>query len=121
MPRGKDLAELVPHARLNNLVQGIKKSTALAIIKQVHQEAEAKMALATAQAEQQLRIILSRAEQLMREDLGRELERLEALRAVNPSIRQEELDHLRHRIDECAVHIQHANLQLQALRLVITT
>ncbi len=119
--RGKDLAELVPHARLNNLVQSVKKSTALAIIKQVHQEAEAKMALATAQAEQQLRIILSRAEQLMREDLGRELERLEALRAVNPSIRQEELDHLRHRIDECAVHIQHANLQLQALRLVITT
>ncbi len=119
--RGKDLAELVPHARLNNLVQSVKKSTALAIIKQVHQEAEAKMALATAQAEQKLRVILSRAEQLMREDLGRELERLEALRAVNPSIRQEELDHLRHRIDECAVHIQHANLQLQALRLVITT
>jgi len=119
--RGKDLAELVPHARLNNLVQSVKKSTALAIIKQVHQEAEAKMALATAQAEQQLCVILSRAEQLMREDLGRELERLEALRAVNPSIRQEELDHLRQRIDECAVHIQHANLQLQALRLVITT
>ncbi len=119
--RGKDLAELVPHARLNNLVQSVKKSTALAIIKQVHQEAEAKMALATAQAEQQLRATLSRAEQFMREDLGRELERLEALRAVNPSIRQEELDHLRHRIDECAVHIQHANLQLQALRLVITT
>jgi ATP-dependent helicase HepA len=40
---------------------------------------------------------------------------------VNPSIRQEELDHLRHRIDECAIHIEHANLQLQALRLVITT
>jgi len=119
--RGKDLAELVPHTRLNNLVQSVKKSTALAIIKQVHPEAEAKMALATAQAEQQLSVILSRAEQLMREDLGQELERLEALRAVNPSIRQEELDHLRHRIDECAVHIQHANLQLQALRLVITT
>nr|MBP6724477.1 RNA polymerase-associated protein RapA [Halioglobus sp.] len=119
--RGKDLAELVPHARLNNLVQSVKKSTALAIIKQVHKEAEAKMALATAQGEQRLRATLSRAEQFMRGDLGRELERLEALRAVNPSIRQEELDHLRHRIDECALHIQHANLQLQALRLVITT
>ena len=31
------------------------------------------------------------------------------------------LDHLRHRIEECAIHIQHANLQLQALRLIITT
>jgi ATP-dependent helicase HepA len=49
------------------------------------------------------------------------LERLQALQQVNPSIRDEELDFLRHRIDECAIHIQHANLQLQALRLVITT
>ncbi len=119
--RGKDLAELVPHTRLNDLIQSVKKSTALAIIKQVRLEVEAKMALATSQAEQQLKTILSQAEQTMREDLGTELARMEALRLVNPSIRQEELDHLRYRIDECAVHIQYANLQLQALRLVITT
>jgi len=49
------------------------------------------------------------------------LRRLQALREVNPSIRQEELDHLDYRIEECAIHIQHANLQLQALRLIITT
>ncbi len=53
--------------------------------------------------------------------LGAELDRLTALRKVNPSIRQEELDHLSYRIEECAIHIQHANLQLQALRLIITT
>ena len=119
--RAKDLADLVPHTPLNELIQSVKKSTALAIIKQVHREVEAKMTLATAQAEQRLALILSRAEQFMREDLGRELARLEALQQVNPSIRQEELDFLRHRIEECAVHIEHANLQLQALRLVITT
>jgi ATP-dependent helicase HepA len=119
--RGKDLAELVPHTRLNELIQSVKKSTALAIIKQVHREVEAKMTLATAQAEQRLALVLSQAENSMREDLGRELARLEALQQVNPSIRQEELDFLRHRIEECAIHIEHANLQLQALRLVITT
>ena len=119
--RGKDLAQLLPHARLNELIQSVKKSTALAIIKQVHLEVEAKMALATGQAEQQLQGILAGAEQAMRTDLGAELARMEALRQVNPSIRQEELDHLRHRIDECAIHIRHASLQLQALRLVITT
>ena len=119
--RGKDLAELVPHTRLNELIQSVKKSTALAIIKQVHREVEAKMTLATAQAEQRLALILSQADNSMREDLGRELARLEALQQVNPSIRQEELDFLRHRIEECAIHIEHANLQLQALRLVITT
>jgi ATP-dependent helicase HepA len=119
--RGKDLAALVPHERLNGLVEKVRKSTALAIIKQVHQEVEAKMTLASTQAEQQLREILETAEREMRSDLGAELERLEALREVNPSIRQEELDFLHYRIEECAIHIRHANLQLQALRLVITT
>jgi ATP-dependent helicase HepA len=119
--RGKDLAELVPHQRLNQLIEKVKKHTALAIIKQVNKEVEAKMALASTQAEGQLQAILATAETTMRADLGAELQRLTALRELNPSIRQEEIDHLAFRIEECAIHIQHANLQLQALRLIITT
>ncbi|MGB1141717.1 MAG: helicase-related protein, partial [Halioglobus sp.] len=119
--RGKDLADIVPHERLNQLVEKVKKPTALAIIKQVHSEVEAKMGLASKQAESRLGQILEAAEQSMRDTLGAELDRLEALRGVNPSIREEELDYLRHQISESAVHIRHANLQLQALRLVITT
>lgn len=119
--RGKDLAELVPHERLNELVEVVKKSTALAIIKQVHREVEAKMALASKQAQGRLESILSDAEQSMRTFLGAELARLTALRAVNPSIREDELEFLAVQIEECAVHIQHATLQLQALRLIITT
>jgi len=119
--RGKDLADLVPHDRLNSLIEKVKKPTALAIIKQVRAEVEAKMLLASSKAEEQLQVVLGAAEQGMRDDLGAELQRLEALREVNPSIREEELEHLRFRIEECAVHIQHASLQLQALRLIITT
>jgi len=118
--RGKDLAALLPHERLNKLIEKVKKHTALQIIKQIHAEVEAKMILAATQAEAQLQEILTEAEQRMRADLGAELNRLEALREVNPSIREEELEHLRYRIEECAIHIQHANLQLQALRLIIT-
>ncbi len=119
--RGKNMAELVPHERLNTLIEKVKKHTALAIIKQVRAEVEAKMLLAASQAEEQLQTILSEAEADMRSSLGSELRRMQALREVNPSIRQEELDHLDYRIEECAIHIQHANLQLQALRLIITT
>lgn len=119
--RGKDLAQIVPHERLNQLIEKVKKSTALAIIKQVGPDVEAKMSLASAQAETRLREILTDAEQAMRATLGGEWERLTALRRVNPSIRQEELDHLSYRIEQCAIHIQHASLQLQALRLIITT
>ena len=90
-------------------------------MKQVSTEVEAKMALASALADTRLQRILTDAEQNMRANLGEELNRLDALREVNPTIRQEELDHLRYRIEQCAIHIQHANLQLQALRLIITT
>ena len=119
--RGKDLAALVPHARLNQLIEKVKKATALAIIKQVGTEVEAKMSLASTLAETRLQEILSEAEQTMRASLGVELDRLSALRTVNPSIRQEEIDHLGYRVEECAIHIQHANLHLQALRLILTT
>ncbi|CAA0107440.1 RNA polymerase-associated protein RapA [Halioglobus japonicus] len=119
--RGKDLADIVPHERLNQLIEKVKKSTALAIIKQVGTEVEAKMSLASEQAETRLQKILSEAEQTMRASLAVEFDRLSALRTVNPSIRQEEIDHISYLIEECAIHIQHANLQLQALRLIITT
>jgi ATP-dependent helicase HepA len=118
--RGKDLADLVPHHRLNQLIENVKKSTALAIIKQVRVEVEEKMSLAAQQAQTKLQTILTDAENRMSQALGTELDRLTALRVVNPSIRKEELDHLSYRIQECAIHIQHANLQLQALRLIIT-
>ena len=119
--RGKDLAEIMPHERLNDLCEKVKKPVALQVIKQVHDQVEEKMKHAAGLADTQRIELLDRAEATMRRELGQELARLEALREVNPSIRQVELDHLRHRIEECAAHITHASLQMQALRLIITT
>jgi ATP-dependent helicase HepA len=119
--RGKNLADLLPHERLNKLIEKIKKPTALAIIKQVHAEVEDKMTLASNHAEERLQIIRQEAESDMRSVLGAELERLTSLKTVNPSIRQDELDYLAFCIEESAIHITHANLQLEALRLIITT
>jgi ATP-dependent helicase HepA len=118
--RGKDLATLLPHKRLNSLVERVGKSTALAIIKQVRSEVETKMSMATAMAESQLGEILQAGEEKMKSVLGEELQRLKTLRLVNPSIRAEEVEHLEYTMEESAVHIRHANLQLQALRLIIT-
>lgn len=119
--RGKDLAELLPHARLNQMIEKVKKPTALAIIKQVRSEVESKMNLASQLAQVTLSARLNEADTHMREQLGSELARLTALRERNPSIREAEIEHLSYQIEECALHIQHANLQLQALRLILTT
>jgi ATP-dependent helicase HepA len=119
--RGKDLADIMPHARLNQLCERVKKPVALQIIKQVQQQAEEKMKHAATLAEGRRSDIAAAAETRMRDELGRELGRLEALRKVNPSIRESELAHLSHRMEECAAHISHASLQMQALRLIVTT
>lgn len=119
-PNGKDLAAIVPHERLSELAQKTKKSAGLAIIKQVSKEVESKIKDATTLAEKQLTGILDKAEATMHSQLGAELSRLQALQKVNPSIRQQEIDHLKYCKEESAVHIGHASLELQALRLIIT-
>ncbi|MEM0955074.1 MAG: RNA polymerase-associated protein RapA, partial [Pseudomonadota bacterium] len=119
--RGKDLSSIMPHARLNALCEKVKKPVALQIIKQVREQVEDKMRFAASLAEQQRADILQNAETRMRAELGAELTRLQALREVNSSIRAEEIEHLAHRIEECAAHISHANLQMQGLRLIVTT
>jgi ATP-dependent helicase HepA len=119
--RGKDLAAIMPHSRLNELSEKVKKPVALQVIKQVHDQVEEKMRLATELAGQQMEVLLKTAEARMREQLGAELSRLKTLREINPSIRQEEIDHLAYRIEECAAHISHATLQMQGLRLIVTT
>ncbi|MEP5764552.1 MAG: RNA polymerase-associated protein RapA [Halieaceae bacterium] len=119
--RGKDLAEIMPHSRLNELCQKVKKPVALQVIKQVREQVEEKMLHANSLAEVRRADLLGSAERRMRKELGEELARLQALREVNPSIRQVELDHLEYMIEECAAHISHASLQMQALRLIVTT
>ena len=119
--RGKDLSSIMPHERLNALCEKVKKPVALQIIKQVRDQVEDKMQFAASLAEQNRSDILRKAESRMREELGAELLRLKALREINPSIRAEEISHLEMRIEECAAHISHASLQMQGLRLIVTT
>ena len=82
--RGKDLAEIMPHARLNELCEKVKKPVALQIIKQVHSQVEEKMKHASSLADALRAETLVAAEARMREELGAEQARLEALRAINP-------------------------------------
>ncbi len=119
--RGKDLSDIMPHQRLNSLCEKVKKPVALQIIKQVRPQVEDKMQYAASLAEAQRSAILEAAEARMRDELGAELTRLTALREINPSIREEEINHLTWRIEECAAHISHASLQMQGLRLIVTT
>jgi ATP-dependent helicase HepA len=119
--RGRDLSSAMSHERLNGLVQKLERSTALAVLRRVHAQVEEQLTRGSAHAETRLDSLRAAAEERARSELGAELERLEALRRVNPQVREDEIAHLHWQRAETVAHIRRAAAHLQALRLVVTT
>ena len=61
------------------------------------------------------------AHQDMQQSLNAELERLQALKAVNPNIRDEEIDVIEEQIKELTGYINQAQVQLDSLRLIVVS
>ena len=62
-----------------------------------------------------------RAREKMTSQLTGELERLESLKAVNPNIREEELEYLRNQMRELTTYLDASQLQLDAIRMVLVS
>jgi len=118
--QGRDLSAVMPHQRLNSLLERVGKGTAVAIVREVGAAVEATLAIAQTLATVQLEQRRAEAAAQAAEALGGEIERLLALQAVNPQVRDEEIDHLRWQQGQCLEHIGRAELQLQAVRLILT-
>lgn len=118
---GKNLSALLSHEQLNDLCQDIKRRTGQAIVTQVRTEAEKMVLHAQRYASAELPSILKEANRRMEESLNNEVQRLEALQRINPAIRDEEIEYFRTQIRESAAAIARATMQLQALRVVIST
>ncbi|MGL4838215.1 MAG: RNA polymerase-associated protein RapA, partial [Shewanella sp.] len=65
--------------------------------------------------------LVAQARQKMTVQLSGELDRLEALKAVNPNIREEELDYLRNQMQELNNYLEETQLQLDAIRMVLVS
>jgi ATP-dependent helicase HepA len=120
-PNGQDLATVLSHQQLNQLAESVKRSAGQAIIKRVREELDKLLDQAEVIAASRLPAIVTRAIETMRNDLSTEAARLRALRAVNNSIRHEEIEFVEQRIASSHEHLERTSLQLQGLRLVINT
>ncbi|POF60409.1 RNA polymerase-binding ATPase, partial [Vibrio vulnificus] len=65
--------------------------------------------------------IRQQAQQEMQQSLNSELERLQALKAVNPNIRDEEIEAIDAQIKELNGYIAKAQFQLDSLRLIVVS
>ncbi|MEM1142773.1 MAG: RNA polymerase-associated protein RapA [Pseudomonadota bacterium] len=118
--RGRDLSELLSHDRLNERIEKVPKAAGTKIVAQLRTEIEARLDDAQALADNAAATLKETASGWYRESVGGELTRLQALKQVNPSVRQDELDTLAQRLEAGVGAIDTASAQLQGIRLVLT-
>ncbi len=116
---GRDLSGILTHERLNELCQGIKHNLGLAVIKEVQDEIPKLVQHAQKLAEQGHQALLDQARQQLQQGLEQEIARMQALQAVNPLIRDEEIAVLRERLQQSQQYIDRAGLEVQALRMIV--
>jgi len=118
---GNDLADKVSEAILDQQLSPVKKQVALQLVKALKDQVSPLVVKAEAHAQQQVSAILDKALTEMKTKLEQELQRLTALKAINPSVRQEELDFLSLQQQELSNYINKAQLKFEAIRMVVVS
>ncbi|MCA2017585.1 RNA polymerase-associated protein RapA [Vibrio tritonius] len=117
--KGNDLSAQVEFEGFNRQLSPVNRHLASKLVTsvqtQVHDLIEAGMPI----AEAQIANIRAQAQHEMEQQLNGELERMLALKAVNPNIRDEEIAALQEQITELTDFIGRAQCQLDSLRLIV--
>ncbi len=116
---GKDLSSILSPDTLSPLIERVKMSQAQALVKQAEALVDKLMSHADNIAQQQLPLIIDNALVSMKERQQQELLRLQALSAVNPNIKPTEVAYITQETEHLASAISHADMKLDAVRLIM--
>ncbi len=119
--KGNDLGDKVSEAVLDKQLTPVKKIMALQLIKALKSQIAPLVTKAEFHGEQQISAIQAKALKSMQSKLGQEQQRLTALKAINPNVRQAEIDFLAHQQDELSHYIDKAQLTFEAVRMIVVT
>ncbi|QHQ18411.1 RNA polymerase-associated protein RapA [Pectobacterium parmentieri] len=119
--KGTDLAAQVEFESFNRQLNAVNRHTSSKLVNAVQSDVHAMLQQAEALVETQARQLITEAQQQADLQLRRELERLEALKAVNPNIREDELTALENQREQVLSNLHEANWRLDAIRLVVVT
>ncbi|MEZ8102724.1 RNA polymerase-associated protein RapA [Vibrio bivalvicida] len=119
--KGNDLSSQVEFESFNRQLSPVGRHIATKLVAsvqaQVHQLVEAGEKLIVDKVE----AIRNQAQQEMQASLNSELERLQALKAVNPNIRDEEIEAIDEQIKLLTGYISEAQYQLDSLRMIVVS
>ena len=117
---GRDLSTTLPHDRLNDMCSNIRRRTAQSIVPQIRPQVETMVDHAEGLAEPHLEPIKRAALEALQQFLVPEIQRLEAMKRVNPAIRDEEIQFFREQLAAAESAIEQASLSLEGIRVIVT-
>lgn len=118
---GNDLADKVSEAVLDQQLSPVKKQVALQLVKALKSQVTPLVTKAEAHAEQQVSTIQQKALHSMQTAMDEEHQRLTALKAINPSVRQQEIDFISMQKSALAEYIEKALIKFEAIRLIVVS
>ena len=116
---GNDLASKVSFDKLNEQLEGVPRASANKFVQAQRDVLNPKINAGEAKIAPRHAERVAEAKQRLAADTEEELARLTALQAVNPSVRNSELDALRHRREQGLAMLDKAALRLEAIRVLV--
>ena len=119
--RGNDHNERIRHKAINLAAQEIDRGTAVKIIGAKQKALKAMLAKAEQYAQNQAPAILKTAQAHAQSLLSNEVNRLRALRPVNPNVREDEIVFYEQQLEALNTLIDASQCRLDALRVIVVT
>ena len=118
---GTNLAAQVEFEGFNRQLSAVNRHTSSKLVNAVQQDVHAILQLAESKVESAAQALIKTAREEADEKLSAELSRLEALKAVNPNIRDDELAAIESNREQVLASLNEASWRLDALRLIVVT
>lgn len=119
--KGTNLAAKVEFESFNRQLNAVNRHTGSKLVNAVQQDVHEIIKLSEEQAAIEARKLIDAARSEANEKLSAELSRLLALSAVNPNIRQDEIEALESNREQVLANLDDAGWRLDALRLIVVT
>jgi len=119
--KGNNLAEKVSFENFNQQLSTINRHNASKIVNTVQQDIHEMLKMSENVVAEQAQALIQQAQFQAEELLNAEFNRLQALKAVNPTIRDDEIDLLEQHRTEVLDALKQANWRLDAIRLIVVS
>ncbi len=119
--KGTNLAAQVEFESFNRQLNSVNRHTSSKLVNAVQAEVHAILQSSEAEIAKQASDLIEQAKREADDALSNELSRLEALKAVNPNIRDDELETLEQNREEVLANLSQASWRLDAIRLIVVT